>query len=269
MKRTTPTVVRLAFGFSALASAALVSAALVSAALVSTALVSPAHAVRAERNVPAGNNLPLGNYYAPFHEEKIVAEEAPADAEELEVREDRRNTRIARVLERARRFLGKRVIRIDGKKFHWDCANYLRAVFHHEFDIMSYKGGPKTRSGVRRIWYFAKRRGGIHFRRIPLVGDLIFTHQTYDANGNRRADDFYTHIAMVEKVDKDGTITYVDRAINGIARRKMNLFFPDHVRHPVTKKVINSHVRPRRRWDEKGAKHLASQLFAGFGTVVQ
>ena len=79
-----------------------------------------------------------------------------------------------------------------------------------------------------------------------------------------------THIMVlkVEKVDKDGTITYVDRAINGIARRKMNLFFPDRVRDPRTKKVLNSHVRPRRKWDGKGGKHLSGQLFAGFATIV-
>jgi len=223
---------------------------------------APSHAVRVEQRLPAGN------MYAPFHEEKVVAERAPEDADELEAREDRRQKRVKKVLQRARMFLGKRVIRIDGRKFHWDCANYLRAVFNFQGDIMGYKGGPKTRSGVRRIWYYAKRKGGIHFRRVPLVGDLIFMHQTYDSNGNRKPDDFFTHIAMVEKVDKDGTITYVDRAINGIARRKMNLFFPDRVRDPRTKKVLNSHVRPRRKWDGKGGKHLSGQLFAGFATIV-
>jgi hypothetical protein len=223
-----------------------------------------AHAVRTE-----STSAPAGNAFAPFHEERVVAEKPPYDEEELEALEDRRQKRIRRVLARARQFLGKRVIRIDGRRFHWDCANYLRAAFFHEFDIMSYKGGPKTKSGVRRMWYFAKRRGGIHYRRIPLVGDLVFWHHTYDANGNRRADDYYAHVAIVEKVDPDGTITYIDRAINGIARRKMNLFFPNRVRHPTTRKVLNSHVRPRRRWDEKNAPHLSGQLFAGFGTIIQ
>ena len=218
--------------------------------------------------VQSSAGLAARSSYAPIHSERVVAEKPPMDADELAAQEDKRERRVQRVLARARRFLGKRVINIDGKRFHWDCANYVRAAFNHEFDIMSYKNGPKTRSGVRRIWYFGKRRGGVHFRRVPLVGDLLFFHQTYDSNGNRRADDYFTHIALVEKVDKDGTVTYVDRAINGIARRKMNLYYPDRAKHPRTGKVINSHVRPRRRWDRKGDGHLSGSLFAGFATVI-
>jgi hypothetical protein len=214
-------------------------------------------------------DLPLSNGFAPFHEPQ-VREPGPDEAlEEFEDREDERRQRVNRVLMRARKFLGKRTIFIDGRAFRWDCAHYLTMAFWREFDILGYAGGPRTRSGVRRIWYFAKRRGAIHFRRVPEAGDLIFFHQTYDANGNRRADDFFTHVAVVEKVDEDGTVTYMDRAINGIARRRMNLFHPDHVRHPRTRKVVNSNVRPRRRWDEKGAKYLAGQLFAGFATVLR
>lgn len=212
---------------------------------------------------------PAGNEYTPFHEPVAIERPPHEDPEAFEEREDRRRARVERVLARARKFLGKRQIRIDGRRFHWDCAHYMRAAFFREFDILGYRGGPRTRSGVRRIWYFAKKRGGIHFRKIPLPGDLIFFHQTYDSNRNRKADDYYTHVAIVEKVDRYGTITYMDRAINGIARRKMNLYFPNSVRHPRTGRVINSHVRPRRRWDEKGAKHLAAQLFAGFATLIR
>jgi hypothetical protein len=212
---------------------------------------------------------PTGNTYAPFHEPR-EREPGPREArEDFEAREEKRAARVERVLQRARRFLGRREINIDGREFHWDCANYLRAAYFHEFDILTYDGAPKTNSGVLRIWYFGKRRGGIHFRKIPLPGDLIFFHQTYDSNGNRKADDYYTHLAIVEKVDRDGTITYMDRAVNGIARRRMNLFYPDRVRHPTTGKVVNSHVRPRRRWDEKDSKHLSSQLFAGFATLLK
>jgi hypothetical protein len=235
---------------------------LVLAGLLSVPGLSAASSVREPASPP-------GNRYAPFHEPR-PREPGPREArEEFEEREERRDERIARVLDRARRFLGRRTISIDGRKFHWDCANYLRAAYFREFDIMHFDGAPRTRSGVRLIWYFAKRRGGIHFRKIPLPGDMIFFHQTYDSNGNRKADDYYTHIAVVEKVDPDGTITYMDRAIAGIARRRMNLYYPDVVKHPRTGKVINSHVRPRRRWDEKGAKHLSAQLFAGFATLIR
>jgi hypothetical protein len=212
--------------------------------------------------------LPSGNGYAPFHEPREIERAPDEDLEDFEARQDRRRARVERVLRRARMLLGKRTITIDRRNFRWDCAGYVRAAFFQEFDLFSYKDAPRTRSGVRRIWYFAKRRGGIHFRKVPLPGDLIFFHHTYDANGNRKADDFYSHVAVVERVHKDGTIVYMDRAVSGIARRRMNLFYPDRVKHPRTGKVVNSNVRPRRRWDEKGAKYLASQLFAGFATVI-
>jgi hypothetical protein len=230
---------------------------------LSLAVASPALAARVE---PLS---PLGNGYAPFHEPKELGPARHEDALDFEAREEARRARVARVLSRARRFLGKRTIFIDQRTFRWDCVDYLRAAFFREFDFFSYPDPPKTSSGVRMLWYFAKRRGGIHFRRLPRPGDLIFFHQTYDANGNRKKDDFYTHVAVVERVDKDGTVIYMDRAVNGIARRRMNLFFPDRSKHPRTGKVINSNVRPRRRWDERGAKHLASQLFAGFATVIR
>lgn len=221
--------------------------------------------VRGEPAAPA-----LSSAYAPIHPPREPEEGPPeVDAEELEAREKRRQRRIDRVLRRARRFLGKRSIYIDGRRFRWDCVGILRAAFFREFDTVIYRGAPKTGSGVLRMWYFAKQRGGIHFRRIPERGDLIFFHQSYDANGNRKADDSFTHVAIVERVDKWGTITYIDRAVSGIARRRMNLYYPNLMRHPVTGKVINSHVRPRRRWDEKGAKHLAGQLFAGFATLIK
>jgi hypothetical protein len=226
-------------------------------------LAAQAEAVQVEPLSPPGND------YAPFHDPREIEPWPHEDREEFEERQDLRQARVEKVLKLARRFLGKRRIVVSGRRFNWDCANYIRAIHFHQFDVLGYPGGPKTRSGVRRIWYFAKRRGGVHFRRIPLVGDLIFFHQTYDSNGNRRADDYYTHLAIVERVSKDGTITYIDRAINGIARRKMNLYFPDYVRHPRTGKVVNSHVRPRRRWDENGAKHLSGQLFAGFATSIR
>jgi hypothetical protein len=226
-------------------------------------LAAPAAAVQVAPLSPPGND------YAPFHDPREIEPWPHEGREEFEERQGLRQAKIEKVLNLARRFLGKRRIVVRGRSFHWDCANYIRAIHFHLFDVLGYPGGPKTRSGVRRIWYFAKKRGGVHFRRIPLVGDLIFFHQTYDSNGNRRADDYYTHIAIVERVDKDGTITYIDRAVNGIARRKMNLFYPDHVRSPRGGKVVNSNVRPRRRWDEKGAKYLSGQLFAGFATLIR
>jgi hypothetical protein len=94
----------------------------------------------------------------------------------------------------------------------------------------------------------------------PLPGDAAFFHDTYDRNRDRRANDRFTHVGLVEKVD--GTaIVLIHRSVHGVERLRMDLARPDDP-------DANDRLRFQRRGDAPGTRYLAGELFAAFGELL-
>ena len=143
----------------------------------------------------------------------------------------------------------------------------------HRYDCSGMVNAAYSRAGIdlagrnsAAMFKLAKERNVFHRRKTPRPGDVAFFDNTHDRNNNRRLDDRLTHVAVVEKVDEDGTITLIHKGGSGVTRTKMNL------RRPATHKdesgkVLNSHLRYRSSRDRRRTKYLTGQLWRGFGSL--
>jgi hypothetical protein len=68
---------------------------------------------------------------------------------------------------------------------------------------------------------------------------------------------------MVERVGRDGTVTFVHRAGGGVKRSKLNLNAPT-VRRDARGRVLNDYLR---RPDKISDIRLAGELVVGFASV--
>jgi|SRR5690625_100553 len=111
-----------------------------------------------------------------------------------------------------------------------------------------------------------QKQGTIYHTKKPVVGDLVFFHNTYDANGDRRNNDWYVHVGVIESVDRDATIVVLSYRDGHVVRDRMNLTQPHDER--VNGQTINTQLRPRQKSDPPYTQYLAGQLFAGFGSIL-
>jgi hypothetical protein len=125
---------------------------------------------------------------------------------------------------------------------------------------------PRETSAVAAAWEAAGRYGerwaGADW---PSPGDLVFFDDTWDRNRNGRRDDPLTHVGLVEWVDVDGTVTFLHRGGQGVARAHLNLRRPDVARAPDGRS-LNAPLRQRTSRADDGPA-LAGQLFTGFGRI--
>jgi surface antigen len=114
------------------------------------------------------------------------------------------------------------------------------------------------------MYELARREGLRHKRKVPSPGDIAFFDDTYDRNHNRRRDDDLTHVAVVESVASDGTITLVHKGGRGVMRIEMNLRRPDE-RRDADGRELNDHLRASK--DKDGGPTLSGQLWRAFGSL--
>lgn len=161
------------------------------------------------------------------------------------------------VAEAAEAFIGASRLRAGGQTHRYDCSGFVNAAY--------------ARAGIdleglnsAALFERAKKQGVFHRRRIPRPGDVVFFDNTWDRNGDRRFNDKLTHVAVVEKVDDDGTITMVHKGGGAPSRTRMNL------RHRHTHKAdgvtLNSFLRYKKSSDRRRVKHLTGELWRGFAS---
>ena len=141
----------------------------------------------------------------------------------------------------------------------YDCSGMVNAAY-------SQAGIDLAGANSASMFKLAKERNVFHRLKTPRPGDVAFFDNTHDRNNNNRLDDRLTHVAVVEKVDDDGTITLIHKGGSGVTRTKMNL------RRPATHKddsgkVLNSHLRYRSSRDRRRTKYLTGQLWRGFASL--
>lgn len=162
------------------------------------------------------------------------------------------------VAEAAEAFIGARRLTAGGQTHRYDCSGFVSAAYARAgIDLQGLSSAA--------LYDRARAEGVFHRRRLPRPGDVAFFHNTWDKDGDRRFNDRLTHVAVVEKVDNDGTITMVHKGGRGVGRTTMNL------RHRHTNKsddgvLLNSFLRYRKSGDRRRVKYLTGELWAGFAS---
>jgi hypothetical protein len=101
----------------------------------------------------------------------------------------------------------------------------------------------------------------------PRAGDLVFFHNTYDRDDDQRADDWFTLVGIVERVNGDGTVLFISYAQGKIKRLRMNLDRPSDPLNHYTKQILNSALRKKELTDRPYTSYLSGELFASFGRL--
>jgi len=166
-----------------------------------------------------------------------------------------RTTRMGRrVAKAAEDFLGKGKLLVSGEKYRYDCSGMVCAAH--------VKAGLPTSGNTRMLFEKSKDLGVFHKRKRPDVGDVAFFDDTWDRNKNGRRDDNLTHIAIVEAVEADGTITLIHLGGSGVKRIVMNMRHPSH-KLSAQGKPWNSVLRK----GKDGGPELTGELCKGFGSL--
>jgi len=138
-----------------------------------------------------------------------------------------------------------------GEAYPGDCSTFVRSVLAEAGVELAMPASARTGSEALMLATLPVTE--------PRPGDLAFFHDTYDRNRDRKVNDPYSHVAIVEQVE--GTqLTLVHRGGRGIARLRMDLSQPGQ-------RAGNDYLRVRRRGDPPGTRYLAGELSAGFGRV--
>ncbi|PTL81481.1 hypothetical protein DAT35_25330 [Vitiosangium sp. GDMCC 1.1324] len=144
-----------------------------------------------------------------------------------------------------------------------DCSGLANLAYRKRgLNLLPERTNPGE-GGVAAIYRKARSLDALHDE--PRPGDLVFFRETYDRNGDGRRNDGLTHIGVVERVEPDGTVTFVHRAGGGVKRSKLNLSQPG-VRRDAQGRVLNDYLR---RPEKRVRPRLAGELLAGFATVDQ
>jgi hypothetical protein len=138
-----------------------------------------------------------------------------------------------------------------GRAYRGDCSGFVLSVLRGAGVEVSLR---PARSRSESLFVASRRV------RAPKPGDLAFFHDTYDRDRDGRADDPFTHVALVEAVE-GAAVLLLHRGSRGIERVRMDLGRPSDRR-------ANDPVRPARRGDPPRSRRLAWELFAGYGAVI-
>jgi hypothetical protein len=169
-----------------------------------------------------------------------------------------------KVVEMARKLVGKRYVVLAGKHYPDDCTGLVQGVFA-QVGVDLFAEGRSGDNGVTAIYRFASAHGRLFQGGLPVAGDLVFFRETYDLNRDGRDNDGLTHIGLVEAVQEDGTVQVIHRVQRGVVRYRMNLNHPRERIDPSSGQAINDYLRlpgPNRQ------QVLTGQLFASYATLL-
>lgn len=172
------------------------------------------------------------------------------------------------IVQSAARLVGARTITSQGRRIAYDCAGVARAIFlEHGIDL--YRGpidDPKG-NGVRLIYNHVRQYGVVHQGSDVHPGDLVFFDNTWDFNGDGRLNDPLTHVGVVEHLDHDGTVVFISRVADAIARYRMNLSQP-HIHKTADGRVLNDYIRRKHPTDADNTARLTGELFSFYGSLL-
>ncbi len=162
---------------------------------------------------------------------------------------------------RASRWVGLSSLSQVSRSVNDDCSGLAALAYQPQGVRLLPEHTFPGENGVTAIHRKARTLGAL--RRWPKPGDLVFFRETYDRNRDGQRNDGLTHIGVVERVARDGTVTFVHRGGDGVKRAKLHLRRP-HLRRDAKGRVLNDYLR---RPDGQTELRLAGQLVAGFASV--
>ena len=161
-------------------------------------------------------------------------------------------------------FLGRKFIKVGGKYFRSDCSGFVQAIYFKNGAKVVDEAGPNYQNSVRNIYDFIFGNGTIYREGTPKPGDIVFFSNTL----RKSSPYILSHLGIVEKVDSDGTITFIHKSSFGIIRDKLNLKLPSKRKNEDNGKIYNSYMRKRRAGDPPKTKYFAGELFEAYGNII-
>lgn len=126
----------------------------------------------------------------------------------------------------------------------------------------------EARQNVASLFKTCKSRGRAFTEGAPTVGDLVFFHNTEDANADGRNNDWYTLVGFVEAFDgSSGTTTLLAYRGEAVSRVALNVGAPGLASLPDGSQA-NAALRLASQSDPPHTQHLAGQLFAGYCSML-
>ena len=185
-----------------------------------------------------------------------------------EVRSDDLSSVQQRVVDSARSLVGARSLRINGRRFRYDCTGTILAAYYGagidlEAEFSSYTG-----NGVARLFKLAAAHELVYTGDSPSPGDVIFWDNTYDRNGDGAWNDTLTHAGVVIRTYADGSVDYVHHNYrDGIVVARMSLASPDL--HQSGALLVNSPMRMKSHRHMNPSQWLASHLYRSAGMLYE
>ena len=167
------------------------------------------------------------------------------------------------IVQGSRSLEGKKALVVGGVTYPNDCTGLVRAAYAFASIDLAYRFDEFEGNGVRRLYETLRSQNLVYAVRYPAPADIVFWNDTYDANGNGKADDELTHVGVVVSAEADGSIVYLHYHYRlGPVLERMNLLRPDdESRGPDG--PVNSILRMRGSPGDAGIN--AAQLLSAFG----
>lgn len=161
-------------------------------------------------------------------------------------------------VDHASALVGEAALTVDGEHFASTSSGLVAAAYA--------AGGLRLQPGAiggtptnQEIWDLMAGAGrGVELEDVA-SGDILFFDNTFDANGNGVRDDLLTHVAIVESVSIDGTISFFHYARAGVTEGVVTPHEPSRRLDPVIGAQLNTVLRMR----ADGGPRLAGQLIVG------
>lgn len=170
------------------------------------------------------------------------------------------------VIEGGLSLVGKKELVVNGARYPMDCTGVVRAAYAFGGIDLASRFSEYGGNGVRRLYLTLRDEGLLYAVRYPALGDLVFWDNTYDMNGNGKADDDLTHVGLVVDVKGDGTIAYLHHNYRrGPVVETMNLLHPDDEYLFVKGVATLANSPMRKRGSPSILATNAAQLFRVFG----
>jgi hypothetical protein len=192
--------------------------------------------------------LLLASCAAPY----VSRREAPE--EELAARRE--------IVQRAQELLGAKDLKSLGHGFKNDCSGFVHGVYQMSGRRIGYRHLRRGRSLSESLYRTLLDRSLTFSEWQPNPGDAAFFWNTVASSGTREG---ITHVALVEEVGSDGTVTLIHYSSGKVNRMRMNLRQPRE-RTDSSGRVINDYLR-RSESGSPRRDYLAGNLFAAYGDL--
>jgi hypothetical protein len=142
-----------------------------------------------------------------------------------------------------------------------NAARYVAAVYRLNDVSLT----EEQQSSIPALYRKCRANHAVYTDGPPAAGDLVFFHNTIDANDDGRNNDWYTHVGLVESA-RNGVVSVLSYRKGSVQSFRMSLKHASKRRHEG--EVVNAQIRPKQSGDPPYSQYLAGQLFAGYCSLL-